>query len=88
MPLAHIVGYMAVLKSLYEDLEQLRVYMEAVQTSLEEGRDLLDKAEILSKTLDLRMSSGSRDYEELLNFLEHLRKSADSKESFPKMDLV
>lgn len=85
MPLAHIIGYVTVLKSLYEDLEQLRVYMEAVQTSLQEGRDFLDKAEILSKTLDIRMTSGSKDYEMLLNFLEHLK---DSKEPFPKTESV
>ena len=78
MPLAHVVGYIAVLKSLYEDLEQLRLYMEEVQTSLQAGQDFLNKAETLSRTLDIRMSSGSRDYEALLNFLEHLKKSLDS----------
>ncbi len=79
MPLAHMIGYIAVLKSLHEDLEQLGIYMEEVQNSLREGRDFLNKAEILSKTLDVRMGSGSRDYEALMNFLEHLKKSSDSK---------
>jgi hypothetical protein len=79
MPLAHVIGYIAVLKSLYEDLEQLRIYMEEIQTSLQVGQDFLTKAEILSKTLEIRMDSGSRDYEALLNFLEHLKKTSDPK---------
>jgi hypothetical protein len=77
MPLAHMVGYISILKSLHEDLQQLRLYMAEVQSSLQEGQDFLDKAEALSKTLDIRMKTGSRDHEALLNFFEDLGKSPD-----------
>ncbi len=79
-----LVSYIAILESLYEDFNQLHFYAEEARTSLDIALEALEKAQKLSRILEVRIKSGRKNQETLVSFLNSTTPSDGNTKPRPR----